>query len=72
MASAEIPVEDFFHRPRLTDVAISPGGRHLAAIVPGAEGFVIAGRDHMKAVGDRSYKARVLAFLDRVRGGAGG
>ncbi len=44
----------------------------LAAIVPGAEGFVIAGRDHMKAVGDRSYKARVLAFLDRVRGGAGG
>ena len=38
----------------------------LAEVVPGAEGFVIPGRDHMKAVGDRAYKARVLAFLTRV------
>jgi pimeloyl-ACP methyl ester carboxylesterase len=37
----------------------------LAALIPGAEAFVIAGRDHMKAVGDRSYKQAVLDFLAR-------
>lgn len=37
----------------------------LAALIPGAEAFVIAGRDHMKAVGDRSHKAAVLDFLNR-------
>lgn len=35
----------------------------LADLIPGAEAFVIVGRDHMKAVGDRSYKSRVLEFL---------
>lgn len=35
----------------------------LAKIIPGAEAFVIEGRDHMKAVGDRSYKDAVIAFL---------
>jgi pimeloyl-ACP methyl ester carboxylesterase len=41
------------------------GGRaeDLARLIPGAEAFVIAGRDHMKAVGDRSYKEAVTAFL---------
>jgi len=37
----------------------------LAALIPGAEAFVIPGRDHMKAVGDRVHKAAVLAFLKR-------
>lgn len=37
----------------------------LAALIPGAEAFVIQGREHMKAVGDRTFKQAVLAFLDR-------
>jgi pimeloyl-ACP methyl ester carboxylesterase len=37
----------------------------LAAIIPGAEAFVIPGRDHMKAVGDRRHKQAVLEFLGR-------
>jgi pimeloyl-ACP methyl ester carboxylesterase len=35
----------------------------LADLIPGAQALVISGRDHMKAVGDRSYKEGVLAFL---------
>ena len=35
----------------------------LAALIPDAEAHVIVGRDHMKAVGDRSYKEAVSAFL---------
>jgi pimeloyl-ACP methyl ester carboxylesterase len=35
----------------------------LAVLMPKAEAFVIEGRDHMLAVGDRTFKARVLAFL---------
>lgn len=35
----------------------------LAELIPGAQAFEIAGRDHMKAVGDRSYKNAVLEFL---------
>jgi pimeloyl-ACP methyl ester carboxylesterase len=35
----------------------------LAALLPRGEAFDIADRDHMLAVGDRSFKARVLAFL---------
>ncbi|MDX2158731.1 MAG: alpha/beta hydrolase [Hyphomicrobiaceae bacterium] len=43
------------------------GGRaeDLARLIPGAEAFVIPGRDHMKAVGDRSYMAAVTDFLSR-------
>jgi len=37
----------------------------LAELIPGAEYLDIEGRDHMKAVGDRSYKDGVLAFLER-------
>jgi pimeloyl-ACP methyl ester carboxylesterase len=44
------------------DVIGGPAGE-LAALIPGAEAFVIEGRDHMKAVGDRSYKDRVVRFL---------
>lgn len=46
------------------DVIGGPAG-DLARLIPGAEPFVIADRDHMKAVGDRSYKDAVAAFLAR-------
>jgi pimeloyl-ACP methyl ester carboxylesterase len=35
----------------------------LAALMPQAEALEIPGRDHNTAVGDRTHKARVLAFL---------
>ena len=35
----------------------------LAAMMPRGEAFDIEDRDHMLAVGDRSFKARVLQFL---------
>jgi pimeloyl-ACP methyl ester carboxylesterase len=44
------------------DIAGSPG--ELAGMMPNAEGFAIEGRDHMLAVGDRSFKARVIGFLN--------
>ncbi|MGB6756027.1 MAG: alpha/beta hydrolase [Xanthobacteraceae bacterium] len=44
-------------------IAGSPGG--LAALVPGAQALVIPGRDHMLAVGDRTYKNGVLEFLSK-------
>lgn len=40
----------------------------LAALIPGAEAFVIPGRDHMKAVGDRRHKAAAIAFIERKDG----
>lgn len=48
------------------DVIGGPAGP-LAALIPGARAFVIQGREHMKAVGDRSFKAEVLGFLAGVR-----
>ena len=45
---------------------IAGSAEGLAALIPGAEGFVIPGRDHMKAVGDRRHKAAVLDFLSRA------
>jgi pimeloyl-ACP methyl ester carboxylesterase len=35
----------------------------LAALIPHGRAFHIEGRDHMKAVGDRTHKAAVLAFF---------
>jgi pimeloyl-ACP methyl ester carboxylesterase len=35
----------------------------LAALIPGARAFDIVGRDHNLAVGDRSHREAVLAFL---------
>jgi pimeloyl-ACP methyl ester carboxylesterase len=35
----------------------------LAELIPGARGVELAGRDHMKAVGDKGFKEAVLAFL---------
>lgn len=46
---------------------IAGSGAELAALIPGAEVLDIAGRDHMKAVGDPVYKKGVLAFLARLR-----
>ncbi len=37
----------------------------LAAMFPRGEAFEIPGRDHNLAVGDKTYKAAALAFLDR-------
>jgi pimeloyl-ACP methyl ester carboxylesterase len=48
-----------------TDDVIAGSGPQLAALIPGAEILDIAGRDHMKAVGDRVYKQGVLDFLAR-------
>jgi pimeloyl-ACP methyl ester carboxylesterase len=47
-----------------TDV-IAGSGPELAALIPGAEALDIAGRDHMRAVGDKIYKQGVLDFLAR-------
>ncbi len=38
----------------------------LAALMPNAQDFQIEGRDHMLAVGDRTFKASYLAFLDKI------
>ena len=40
----------------------------LAALLPQGEAFVIEGRDHMKATGDRSFKVAAIAFLARQPG----
>jgi len=48
-----------------SDDTIGGSAEALARLIPGAEWFVIPGRDHMKAVGDRRHKAAVLAFLQR-------
>ncbi|MBS0240935.1 MAG: alpha/beta hydrolase [Proteobacteria bacterium] len=48
-----------------SDDVIGGKAADLAKLIPGAEAFVIEGRDHMKAVGDRTYKDAVTAFLSR-------
>ncbi|GGD90558.1 alpha/beta hydrolase [Aureimonas endophytica] len=45
---------------------IAGSAEALAALMPDAEAFEIAGRDHMLAVGDRTFKAAVLRFLERA------
>jgi pimeloyl-ACP methyl ester carboxylesterase len=47
------------------DIAGSAEG--LAGLMPDAEAFAIAGRDHMLAVGDKSFKQRVIEFLGQHR-----
>jgi pimeloyl-ACP methyl ester carboxylesterase len=44
------------------DVIAGPAA-DLAQLIPGARAFTIPHRDHMKAVGDKAFKAAVLAFL---------
>jgi pimeloyl-ACP methyl ester carboxylesterase len=36
----------------------------LASLIPGARAVEVAGRDHMKTVGDRAYMDAVLRFLE--------
>lgn len=48
-----------------TDV-IAGDGAKLAEMIPNGQHFPIEGRDHMRAVGDQSYKDGVLAFLKSV------
>jgi pimeloyl-ACP methyl ester carboxylesterase len=48
-----------------SDDDVGGSAEALARLIPGAEFFVIPGRDHMKAVGDRKHKAAVLEFLSR-------
>ncbi len=46
-----------------TDDVVAGSGDELAALIPGAHNFDIVGREHMKAVGDTTFKAAVVAFL---------
>jgi pimeloyl-ACP methyl ester carboxylesterase len=48
-----------------TEDDIGGSADELAKLIPGAQAFAIEGRDHMKAVGDRSHKAAVVEFLGR-------
>lgn len=48
-----------------SDDVVGGSASALAALIPGAEAVEIAGRHHMKAVGDRQYKEAVLRFLQR-------
>lgn len=42
---------------------IAGSAAELASLMPNASSFEIEGRDHMLAVGDRTFKARVVEFL---------
>lgn len=46
-----------------THDVIAGSAAELAALIPGGRAFEIVDREHMKAVGDRCFKAAVLAFL---------
>jgi len=46
-----------------TEDVIGGSASELAALIPGAVALEMAGKDHMKAVGDRAFKEGVLAFL---------
>lgn len=48
-----------------SDDVIGGSPQKLADLIPAAEALEIPGRDHMRAVGDPTYKAAVLDFLDR-------
>jgi pimeloyl-ACP methyl ester carboxylesterase len=43
---------------------VAGSGPELAALIPGAQALDIPGRDHNLAVGDKTHKAGVLAFLE--------
>ena len=45
-------------------VVLSKAGQPLAVLIPGARLLEIPDRDHMVAVGDRTYKDGVLKFLE--------
>lgn len=47
-----------------TEDVIGGSAEGLAELIPGARALDIVGCDHMKAVGDKTYKQGVLAFLE--------
>ena len=55
------------HAPVLVAIGtkddVAGSARDLAALIPGAQAFDIPGRDHMLAVGDKTFKQSVLDFL---------
>jgi len=48
-----------------TEDAIGGSATELSALIPGGEALDIPGRDHMKAVGDKTYKQGVVDFISR-------
>lgn len=48
-----------------TDDTVAGDAHKLAALIPGARALDITGRDHMMAVGDKTYKTGVLEFLNQ-------
>jgi pimeloyl-ACP methyl ester carboxylesterase len=48
-----------------SDDVIAGSGGELVSLIPGAQLLDIAGRDHMRAVGDARFKQGVLDFLTR-------
>jgi pimeloyl-ACP methyl ester carboxylesterase len=48
-----------------TDDTVAGDAHKLAALIPGARALDIPGRDHMMAVGDKTYKSGVLEFLNQ-------
>ena len=48
-----------------TEDVVGGPAADLAALIPGAQALDITGRDHMKAVGDKTYKEGVSEFLRR-------
>ncbi len=71
--SAELVAE--IHVPVLvavgSDDVVGGSPVELAALIPNAKAFVIEGRDHMKSVGDKTYKQAVLQFLAGVEASRG-
>jgi pimeloyl-ACP methyl ester carboxylesterase len=47
-----------------SDDEVAGNAFELAKLMANATAFIIAGRDHMKAVGDKAHKAAVLEFLE--------
>lgn len=47
-----------------TDDTVAGSAAGLAAMIPGAQWITPEGKDHMRTVGDRDFKAALVAFLD--------
>ncbi|MFT3733193.1 MAG: alpha/beta hydrolase [Hyphomicrobium sp.] len=47
---------------------IGGSAEELAKLIPGARAFTIPGKDHNRAVGDRTFKAETLAFFEAGQG----
>lgn len=45
---------------------VGGSAEELARLIPGAKALTLAGREHMKAVGDRAFKAAVLELLAAI------